>query len=375
VNVGSLVGHGSLRIAVAGNRLGPLAEREVQAMESMLSEALSAGACGFSTGLMYAPGSSAPFDELERLCKVVARHGKVYTTHIRTYFSGLVDAVEEQIQLARRTGCRLQISHLQAVGAPNWPLQVPALDRIEEARRQDIDIAFDCYPYVAGSTVLTQALPQWVLEGGIEGMLQRLTDASERARIAAETQAVLQWNWSDVYISAVGSQRNSTAVGRNLAELGEARGRNPVDVMIDLLIEEHGAVNMLCFNQSEENLRQTLTHPLSIIISDGFYVKGRPHPRLHGTFPLWLGTFCRRKGWLTLSEAVNKITDKPAQRFGFERRGRLAQGYFADIAIFDPDTIDSPASYESPEVPPVGIHYVFRNGRCQYGVQELGFLH
>ena len=137
--------------------------------------------------------------------------------------------------------------------------------------------------------------------------------------------------------------------------------------MIDLLIDERGAVNMLCFNQSEENLRQSLTHPLSIIISDGFYVKGRPHTRRHGTFPLWLGTFCRKRGWLTLTEAVNKITDKPARRFGFCNRGRLAPGYFADITIFDADVIDSPATYDSPEEPPIGIHHVFRNGRCQYG--------
>ena len=363
VNVASLVGHGSLRIAVAGNRLGQLDERDVQAMESILAEALSDGACGFSTGLMYAPGSSAPFEELERLCRIVARHGKVYATHMRSYFSGLVDAVDEQIELARRTGCRLQISHLQAVGASNWPLQARALDKIEQASRDGIDIAFDCYPYVAGSTVLTQALPQWVLEGGVEGMLARLTDPSERARIAAETKSSLEWRWSDIYISAVASPQNRSAVGRNLAELGEARGREPVDVMIDLLVQERGGVNMLCFNQSEENLRQTLTHPLSNIISDGFYVRGRPHPRLHGTFPLLLGTFCRTKGWMTLAEAVHKITDQPAQRFGIRNRGRLAPGYFADITVFDPAAIDSPATYDFPEQPPVGIRYLFRNGQ------------
>jgi dihydroorotase/N-acyl-D-amino-acid deacylase len=366
VNVASLVGHGSLRIAVAGHKLGPLSARELDAMENLLDEALSDGACGFSTGLMYAPGSSAPREELERLCRVVARHDKIYATHMRSYFSGLLDAVGEQLELARRTGCRLQISHLQAVGAANWRLQAPALERIEKARQEGIDVGFDCYPYVAGSTVLTQALPQWTLEGGLEGLLARLGDPGERARIARETEASIEWRWSDIYISAVASERNRAAVGRNLAELAEQRDKKPVDVMLDLLAEEKGAVNMLCFNQSEENLRQTLTHPLSVIISDGFYVRGRPHPRLHGTFPHWLGWCVRQQRWLSLAEAVHKITDQPAQRFTLRQRGRIEPGYYADITIFDPQAVSSPATYEEPERPPVGIRYVIRNGRIQW---------
>ncbi len=190
-NVASLAGHGSLRIAVAGHRLGPLPDAGMAAMEKKLDEALSEGACGFSTGLAYAPGSSAPFDEIERLCRVAARHGRIYTTHMRTYGSGLLDAVDEQLELAHRTGCRLQISHMQAAGAANWALQAPALEKIEKARSEGIDVAFDCYPYLAGSTVLTLALPQWVLEGGVEGMLTRLADPAERARIARETESTI----------------------------------------------------------------------------------------------------------------------------------------------------------------------------------------
>lgn len=365
--VRSLVGHGSLRIAVAGHRLGALESSEVERMEGLLDEALAEGAAGFSTGLMYAPGSSAPFEELERLCRVVARRGKVYATHMRSYFSDLVEALEEQIELARRTGCRLEISHLQAAGARSWPEQARAIERVEAARAEGIDIAFDCYPYVAGSTVLTQALPQWVMEGGIAGMMSRLTDPAVRARIAEQTARTIVWRWTDIYISAAGSARNRDLAGRNLAEIASLRGCAPVDAMIDLLVEESGAVNMLCFNQSEENLKQTLTHPLSIIGSDGFYVRGRPHPRLHGTFPLLLGEFVRRRGWLRLEEAVHKITLRPAERFGFHRRGRLAPGFAADITVFDPEAIDSPATYEQPELPPVGVKYVFREGKLIEG--------
>lgn len=365
VNAVSLVGHGTLRIAVAGTRQGRLSKAEVDRMCGLLDDAFDAGAAGFSTGLMYAPGSSAPFDELETLCGVVARKSKVYTSHIRSYFADLVPAIEEQIDLALRSGCRLQISHLQAVGAANWPEHAKALETIERAHRDGIDIAFDCYPYVAGSSVLTQLLPQWVLDGGVEAMLQRLTDSNERRRISTEIVSSIAWRWKDVYISAVSSEKNASAVGRNLQELAQISGCEPVDAMIDLLIGEGGSVNMISFNQSEENLRLSLTHPLAIVISDGFYVKGRPHPRLHGTFPLLLGTISRNRGWLTLEESVHKITQRPAERFNMQGRGVLAKGAWADVAVFDAATVDSPATYEQPELAPVGIRYVFRNGRMQ----------
>lgn len=361
-NVVSLVGHGSLRIAVAGSRQGPLSEAQLRSMESLLEEAFAAGAAGFSTGLMYAPGSSAPSEELERLCSVTAEAGKIYTSHIRSYFSELVEAVDEQLELARRSGGRMQISHLQAVGAANWPLQRVAIDHIEEARDAGIDVEFDCYPYVAGSSVLTQVLPQSALDGGVPALLQRLSDSASRKAIHDELNRIIPWRWSDIYISSVGGAANQSAIGRNLQELAESSGKSPADVTLDLLLEEKGDVNMLCFNQSMENLQATLTHPCSTIISDGFYVKGRPHPRLHGTFPLLLGTFTRERRWLTLAQAVHKITGKPAQRYSLKHRGLLGPGYFADIVGFRAETIDSPATYEHPTQAPLGIEFVYRNG-------------
>ncbi|HEV2325804.1 MAG TPA: D-aminoacylase [Terracidiphilus sp.] len=361
-NVVSLVGHGSLRIAVAGNRQGELTGAELASMESLLAEAFQAGAAGLSTGLMYAPGSSAPPDELLRLCKVAARYGRIYTSHIRSYFAGLVDAVEEQIDLARRSGCRLQISHLQAVGANNWHLQPRAIEVMEKARAGGIDVEFDCYPYVAGSSVLTQVLPQSALDGGIAALVRRLRQPGERQAIRDETLRSIPWRWSDIQISSVATDRNRPAIGKTLEEIARGRGCDPVDAMLDLLLEEHGDVNMLCFNQSLENLRASLTHPLATIISDGFYVKGRPHPRLHGTFPLLLGTISRQRGWMGLPEAVHKITAKPAARYGLKDRGLLQAGYFADIVAFRADIIDSPATYDSPQLAPVGIEWVYRNG-------------
>jgi dihydroorotase/N-acyl-D-amino-acid deacylase len=360
--VGSLVGHGSLRIAAAGNKMGALTSSELQRMEGLLAEALQDGAIGFSTGLMYAPGSSAPFEELERLCSIVARAGKIYCSHIRDYSFRLSEAVDEQLELARRTGCRLQISHLQATGRMNWAKQPQVVEKIEAARDEGIDVAFDCYPYVAGSTVLTQLLPQDTLDGGTKKLMERLSSAQERTKIAQRTLEKLPHRWCDVLISAVSSSANRRFVGMTIEEAARERREEPIDTMLNLLVEERGEVNMISFNQSEENLRQTLTHPLAIVISDGFYVKGRPHPRLYGTFPRLLGFISRENKWMSLEEAVHKITGRPAERFGFQKRGFLRPSYIADLVVFNPATIDSPATFSNPEVPPVGIRTVFRNG-------------
>lgn len=371
IHVESLVGHGSLRVAFAGMRSGPLSAAELDGMAGVLDESLASGACGFSTGLMYAPGESAPFAELERLCRVVARRGKIHATHMRDYGFRLIEAVDEQIEIARRTGCRLQISHLQAVGEANWTRQAPALERIERARDEGIDISFDCYPYVAGSTVLTQWLPQRVLEGGTEGLLQRLHDPAERSSIARETVAGMAHRWTDLFISAVASDANQPVVGLSIQAIADGRGCAPIDAVLDLLLEESGAVTILEFNQSLENLRQTVTHPLSNIISDGFYVDGRPHPRLNGAFAEFLGGLCREKRWLELPQAVRKITCLPAERFGLAGRGRVSKGAIADLVVFDPEIVGSPATYDRPEQPPRGIHYVLSAGRVTVNAGQI----
>lgn len=366
VSVGSLIGHGSLRVAFAGHQMGPLPEETVQAMESALAEALQAGAVGFSTGLMYAPGSSAPFEELVRLCRVVARHNKIYCTHMRCYSRNLLQAIDEQVELARRSGCRLQISHLQAVGRANWELNDRALERVEAARHEGIDVAFDCYPYVAGSTVMTQLLPQEALEGGAAALVARLKDPEQRRQLAKDTRAQMVHEWSDLFVSGVGSASNRHLVGKSLDVLAEERAQEPMDVMFDLLIEEQAAVNILEFNQSEENLSHNVAHPLSLIISDGFYVNGNPHPRLYGTFAELLGNAVRERGWLTLEEALRKITSLPAARFSLEGRGVIGPGADADLTVFDPATIASRATYQDPKQHPQGIELVMRQGQILY---------
>ncbi len=367
VGVLPLAGHGSLRVAVAGMRQGPLSSEELDRLTGMLGDALDAGCAGFSTGLMYAPGSSAGPAELEHLCRIAAHKDKLYATHMRSYAEGLVDAVREQIALARATGCRLQISHLQAAGRTNWDLQRRALDEIESARNEGIDVEFDIYPYQCGSTVLTQWLPHWALDGGTGALLHRLNDAATRVRIREETERGKAQEWSDITISGVARAKNAGLVGKTIAEAAALRGSGGVDTALDLLIEENAAINVISFNQSESNLRQLLTHPLCSVISDGFYVNGKPHPRLHGTFPELLGSVVRERHWMPLEEAIHKVTGKPAARLGIKDRGLLREGFAADLTVFDPEQIRSRATYETPDLPPEGIRMVIRDGQFSIG--------
>jgi dihydroorotase/N-acyl-D-amino-acid deacylase len=360
VHVESLIGHGALRTAVCGKKANSTELIQLDALTATLDEALSEGAIGFSTGLMYAPGSQAPFAELEALCRVVARHGKLYTSHIRNYSWQLIESIDEQIELARRSGCRLQISHLQTVGRDNWHKQQIAFDHIEKARAEGIDIGFDCYPYLAGSTVMTQLLPQAALADGLAGMLTLIADASSRADFITFLNKETAQAWDDIHVSSLHTPANRSLIGQHVAAIAEARNTTPADTILDLLSEERGRVNIVAFNQSELNLQALLTHPLASIITDGFYVSERPHPRLAGAFPTFLGEFVRRRQWLSLAEAVRKLTSAPAARLGLRDRGRLTPGSIADLTIFSPEEIGSDATFESPTLPPHGIHLVIK---------------
>jgi dihydroorotase/N-acyl-D-amino-acid deacylase len=360
--VETLVGHGTLRVAQVGMSQRPLTEKELDAMLDDLDAALSQGAVGVSTGLMYAPGSGAPREELLALCKVAARHGKLHCTHIRDYGFHLLEAIEEQLSLARESGCRLQISHLQTVGKANRDRNARAVEMIETAHAEGVDVAFDCYPYTCGSTVMTQLLPQSALEGGIDALLARLADPAVRGVIAQRAAETIANTWDEIFVSAVTSEENADCVGKSVEEIAEARSIKPMEAVFQLIREERGAVNILQQNQSEENLQVNLAHPLAIVISDGFYVKGRPHPRLYGTFPEFLARSQRDPAWLPLETAIHKITGAPARRFGIAQRGELRPGYAADITVFDPKRIASRASYANPEQRPEGIVQVFRDG-------------
>ena len=357
----SLVGHGSLRIKIAGNTCRDLTLGELDRMCGELDEALQQGASGLSSGLMYAPGSSASAAELSALCKVVARRGGVYATHMRDYASRLMEAVEEQIAIAQAANCQLEISHMQAVGRENWPLQQRAIEAIERASLQGVDVAFDAYPWLAGSTVLTQLLPQSALDGGHAKLMQRLNDPIRRENIRVLVEREHGSRWNDLVISSAGSNPDRI-VGRSLLEIAQERQESPSSAVLGILLEQGGHANIIEHNQSTDNLRALLTHPLAIVVTDGLYTNGLPHPRLYGTFPLWLGDIVRERRWLRLEDAVQKITGTPAALFHLDHRGTLSAGNVADITVFDASTIATEATYESPRRAPKGIRLVMKGG-------------
>ena len=357
----SLVGHGSLRIAAAGNNCRALSTRELDRMTGILNESLQQGAVGLSTGLMYAPGSAATSEELRTLCRVVAKRGGIHSTHMRSYTSRLIEAVDEQIDIAERCECRLQISHLQAVGRENWPLQERAIAHIEQAAAHGVDVMFDAYPWLFGSTVLTQLLPQAALDGGINSLMGRLSDPTARAAIARDLELEHGDRWGELFIAHARHNPHQLE-GRSLWGIATERGDEPSNTVLDILLEQEGDATILENNQCDGNLRQLLTHPLAMIVSDGLYTRGRPHPRLYGTFPHLLGNIVRERGWLSLEEAVRKISGIPAARFDLHDRGIVSPGFAADLAVFNPKTVDSGATYEHPTLPPRGISAVFRKG-------------
>jgi len=359
-HVASLVGHGSLRIKVVGNTSRELTRRELDTMAGLLDDALEEGVAGFSSGLMYAPGSGASGEELTTLGRVAARRNKLYATHMRSYSAGLVDAVEEQIAVAEHSGCRLQISHLQAAGEDYWPLQRHAIDTIEKAARRGVDVTFDVYPWLAGSTVLTQVLPQDALDGGIPQLMARLRDPRQRELIGPRIKPEARWTGLVITSAATNEE---ALVGRPLQDIANERGTDPATTVMDILLEQECNVNIVEHCQSIDNLHALLTHPLAIVITDGVYTRGRSHPRLYATFPLLLSDMVRERKWLSLEDAVHKVTAKPASRFHFNDRGRIAKGYVADVTVFDPEKIHTDATYENPDVAPTGIKVVLRSGK------------
>lgn len=355
----SLVGHGSLRIKVAGDTSRELTSAEIDVMCGLLDDALQQGAAGFSSGLMYAPGSGASASELIALARVAAKRNKIYATHMRSYSAGLIRAVDEQIAIASAADCRLQISHLQAAGENHWPLFDHALNSIEQASSLGVDVAFDAYPWLAGSTVLTQILPQDALDGGTWELLKRLSDPVQRESIRPRIKPSARWS-GVVITSAVHNE--SALVGRSIQDIAGERGLDPATTTMDLLLEQEGHVLIVEHSQSEENLRKALTHPLAMVVTDGVYTSGRSHPRLYGTFPLLMSEMVREKNWLSLEDAIHKVTQKPADAFHMDDRGRIAAECVADIVIFDAASIHTDATYEMPATPPVGIRFVIRNG-------------
>lgn len=378
INIAHLVGHGALRVAAMGYDDRAPTQEELERMRELTADAMESGAYGFSTGLIYPPGVYAKTDEIIEVAKVAAEYGGVYDTHIRGEGKNLFESLEEAIKIGEEAGIPVQISHHKAASRAVWGRSGEALKMLEDARERGVDITVDQYPYRAGATSLATCLPPWVHDGGMERLLERLRDPDLRERIRSDIEkGIPGWEnfagelgWENVMVSRVVSEENKVYEGKRLDEVSEMRGDPDVcTTLLDLVLEEEGAVGMIIFSMDEGDVRRIMGHPLHMVGTDsgastisGFMRRGKPHPRGYGSYPKILGRYVRDLGVLRLEEAVRKMTSLPAQRFGILDRGLLRPGMWADIVVFDPDSVIDKATYQDPHQFPEGIMHVTVNG-------------
>jgi N-acyl-D-amino-acid deacylase len=375
--VAGLVGHSTVRRLVMGMEDRPPTASELSDMQAAVAEAMDGGALGFSTGLVYVPAAYADTDELIALCSVVAAKGGRFFVHVRSESDRVVEATEEIITVAQRTGVHLHYSHIKAAGRRNWPLGERLVDMVDAAIADGVTITTDVHPYTAGSTTATVLLPPWMLEGGREDALRRLADpaARQRARrqLLDDTTSWDNWwafsdGWEGLRIAGLPAGVRPELVGRSFSSLvapaGDPLSQEAFDLAFALLVEAGLAVSLVSFNNTEENVARFLGQPYCTVGSDALVnPDGHPHPRLYGTFPRVLGHFVRTLGALDLPSAVTAMTGRAAAALGIEGVGRLEVGAAADMVLFDPETIIDRSTYTDPRIPPLGVERVWVAGR------------
>lgn len=373
VNMGTLVGHSALRGVAMGFGDEEPGPEQVDAMCRVARETLDAGAAGISFGLGYAPGAYAGTAELEALCAVASEYGRECAIHLRDEGARLLPALQEALDLGRRSGARLQIDHLKATWPANWGKTAEALETLESAVEEGVDVTFDAYPYTAGSRHLSGSLPGWAVAGPPEEWLARLTEPAVRDRIrawhAGAEGGTVGDDLSRTFIAAVGPEGDESLVGRSIQEIADERGAHPVDTMLDIIVQERNRVGVVIESMCEEDVRGVLAHPLGCVATDGIGVAPRgpfsawrPHPRSYGTYPRFLGRYVRDECLVSLEEAVRKCTSLPAARVGLRDRGQVRPGLAADIVVFDAERVSDRATYAEPHQYPDGISHVLVNG-------------
>jgi N-acyl-D-amino-acid deacylase len=372
INYSTLVGHGSIRRELVGLDDLPPTENQLKQMQKLVKENIKAGALGMSTGLEYAPGSFANPPEIAALCQTVSFNNGVYSTHMRSEGDSLLESLEESIDIARKTNVSLQISHLKVAYHRNWSKIDAAISKIEAAHKQGINIHADRYPYIAGSTGLSFYFPLWAKQGTAKDFLARLKDPKLDAKIRSHLKEKEKklGSWDNVLISSVITKKNKKVEGKIVLEAARESGKQPYELMRDLLIDEDNRVTMITFLANEDNLKRILAHPLVVIGADGEAVapygilgRGKPHPRLYGSFPRVLGKYAREEKIFSLTKGIQKMTSNTAQKFGLRNRGQVKEGYFADLVVFNPGKIIDCATWKNPHQYPKGIDSVIVNGQ------------
>jgi dihydroorotase/N-acyl-D-amino-acid deacylase len=379
VNLATFVGATQLREYVVGYDNRPPTAAELERMKGLVADAMKDGALGLSTSLQYVPARFAKTDEIVELAKVAKQYGGIYITHQRSEANALDESLAEVFEISRRAQIPVEIWHLKTAYKKNWGRMPEVLAKIKRARASGLDITADIYPYIAASTSLSACLPPWVLEGGTEAMLKRLGDMRIRQHLKEEIVTDSK-DWENIYLGSggasgvlIGSVVNrdlESLQGKRLSQVAEEQGKEPLDALFDLIVADHGQTGAIYFMMSEDDLRAAMRSPFVSFCTDsgaraqdGPLAGAKSHPRGWGSYPRILGRYVRDERLLTLEQAIHKMTGMPAARVGLRERGRLRDGMFADITIFDPRTVIDRATFESPNQHPDGIKYVIVNGQ------------
>lgn len=368
-NVVMLVGHNNVRASVMGYEDRAPTPDERSAMERLLDQALAEGGAGLSTGLIYSPGMFAAREEVVALARVAARRGGIYTSHMRSEGGRLLEAIDETLDVGRRAGVRVEISHLKTSGSPNWGKIDAALERIDAARDQGVQVAADRYPYTASSTDLDVILPPWAAAGGRDEMLARLRDKATRARIREDLLARRETaEWGRIAIGSTHRAENRRFQGQPLADVAVALGMEPVDAALHLMDTDELSTGAIFFGMSESNLWRILAQPWVMLGSDaslrapeGPLSHDHPHPRNYGAFPRFLRAALDGRT-VPVEEAVRKMTSLAADHFGLRGRGRIVPGAHADVLVWDPRGVRDRSDFARPHQLADGMNAVIVNG-------------
>jgi len=370
LNLAPLAAHGALRIAILGAEDRIPSNDELERMKNLLTDSLEQGAWGLSTGLIYPPGSYAKTEELVALAKIVARYGVLYTSHIRGEGATLMQALDEAILIGKKSGARVEVSHLKAIGKDNWGRGKQVLLELEKARRNGVDIAADQYPYEATSTSLTALIPSWAHAGGVSELLKRLASPETAERVKAEMLREMNQRGGPnrIVIAEIGCVKNMNLSGKNVSQIAELWHCTPETAVMRLLLEERAAVGAVYFSLSIDDVATILSSDQVSIGSDGMGMKAEEdfgkltHPRSYGTFPRILGVYARERGTLSLAKAIHKMTGLVASRVGLRNRGLIKPGFIADLVLFDPLTIQDRSTFDHPHQYATGVVYTWVDG-------------
>lgn len=368
VNVTSYVGLGTIRLKVMGMTDAPAQPEQVEQMKELAAQSMEEGARGISSGLIYPPSQYQTLDEVVQIAKVVREYNGIYDVHMRSEGSGILKAMEEVIEIGRRSGIPILITHFKVMGKQNWGLSDRTIELIEKARAEGVEVNVAQYPYTAASTMLHAVIPPWFHAKGPDKLVAMLK--SDREPIRKDIQERADWEnwamangWENIVVSSVKSEANKEYEGKSVAQIAEMRGQSdPVDAALDLLAEEDLAVGMIIFCMDENDVMNIMCHPSMSVITDGL-LGGKPHPRVYGAFPRVLGRYVREKKVLSLEEAIRKMSSLPAEKLRLKTKGVLAEGYDADITVFNPDTVADTATFDQPRQFPKGIDWVVVNGK------------